>query len=72
MRPLIGEKPMTSTERWRRWRARRRGELAPWQPKPRPQPPQFEDTFLADLQVLNVDDLPGPPLGHEAGGRRST
>jgi hypothetical protein len=55
---IFPDHAMTDAERQRRRRARLRGDLPPWAPKSQPQPPQFEDAFLSDLQVLDLDELP--------------
>jgi hypothetical protein len=57
---------MTDAERQERRRARLRGELEPWAPKPKKQPPQFPDEFLAGLQMLDLDELPGRPAARKA------
>jgi hypothetical protein len=45
---------MTPAERQRRRRARLRGEIPPWQPKPKKRPPQFPDEFRARLTPIEA------------------
>jgi hypothetical protein len=52
-RPIFG-RPMTPAERQRRRRARLRGELPPWEPKPKRRPPVFDDDFVEGLQPIEA------------------
>jgi hypothetical protein len=54
--PLF-DKAMSAAERQRRRRARIRGEIPPWQPKPKKRPPQFDPDGPLMAGLADLDDL---------------
>jgi hypothetical protein len=67
---LFPDRALSAAERQRRHRARLRGELQPWQPNPKPRPPQFEDTFLEGLH--DIDELFDPANARNETKRSAT
>lgn len=59
--PIFGV-AMSACERQRRRRARLRGELAPWQPKPKKLAPQFAPDSPLLQALSSIDDMQLPNL----------
>ena len=55
--PSVFDRAMTPAERQRRRRARLRGEIPPWPPKPKKRPPEFAVDSPLMRGLASIDDM---------------